>query len=194
MNKITVIDYGAGNLASVNYALKRLGAEVELTANRDALLKASKVIFPGVGHAATAMETLRANGLDCVIPELKVPVLGICLGMQLMCSYSEEGEVNGLNIFPERVIHFAPGLKVPHMGWNAITRLKGPLFSGMEETANVYFVHSYFVPAIRETVAVAEYGVSFSAALQKNNFFAVQFHPEKSGATGEQILRNFIKL
>jgi len=194
LKKITVIDYGAGNLASVRYALERLGVKVELTTDPKTLIKAEKVIFPGVGHAAAAMTALRATGLGDVIPRLQVPVLGICLGMQLMCSATEEGNVNGLGIFSGKVIRFAPGLKVPHMGWNVLTDLNSPLFIGMGKTISTYFVHSYFVPAGMETTAVTEYGVSFSAALQKNNFHAVQFHPEKSGLVGARILRQFIKL
>lgn len=194
MKKVTIIDYGAGNVASVKYALARMGVEAELTSDRDALLRAEKVIFPGVGHASATMNALRLNGLDVVIPGLKCPVLGICLGMQLMCSHSEEGDVAGLGIFPDRVVRFEKGLKVPHMGWNNIFKISEPLFDTISENSSVYFVHSYYVPVSTNTVAASFYGTAFSAALQKDNFYAVQFHPEKSGKVGAQILQNFIDL
>ena len=146
MKKVTIIDYGAGNVASVKYALARIGVEAELTSDRDTLLRAEKVIFPGVGHASATMNALRLNGLDVVIPGLKCPVLGICLGMQLMCSHSEEGDVAGLGIFPEKVLRFEMGLKVPHMGWNNIFKISEPLFDAISENSSVYFVHSYYVP------------------------------------------------
>ena len=194
MKKVTIIDYGAGNVASVKYALARMGVEAELTSDRDTLLRAEKVIFPGVGHASATMNALRLNGLDVVIPGLKCPVLGICLGMQLMCSHSEEGDVVGLGIFPESVLRFEKGLKVPHMGWNNIFKISEPLFDAISENSSVYFVHSYYVPVSTNTVAASFYGTAFSAALQKDNFYAVQFHPEKSGTVGAQILQNFIDL
>jgi imidazole glycerol-phosphate synthase subunit HisH len=194
MTKITVINYGAGNLASINYALKRLNVEVEITYDANVLRKAEKIILPGVGHAAAAIKELKNKRLDLVIPQLQVPVLGICLGMQLMCSYSEEGNVPGLNIFSEAVFRFKTNLKVPHIGWNTISDLQSPLFLGINKSAEVYFVHSYFVPKGNKTIAITEYEHVFSAALQNNNFFGVQFHPEKSGLIGETILRNFIKL
>jgi glutamine amidotransferase len=194
MKKVTIIDYGAGNVASVKYALARMGVEAELTSDRDTLLRAEKVIFPGVGHASATMNALRLNGLDVVIPGLKCPVLGICLGMQLMCSHSEEGDVAGLGIFPEKVLRFEKGLKVPHMGWNNIFKISEPLFDTISENSSVYFVHSYYIPVSTNTVAASLYGTAFSAALQKDNFYAVQFHPEKSGTVGAQILQNFIDL
>jgi glutamine amidotransferase len=194
MKKVTIIDYGAGNVASVKYALARMGVEAELTSDRDTLLRAEKVIFPGVGHASATMNALRLNGLDVVIPGLKCPVLGICLGMQLMCSHSEEGDVAGLGIFPEKVLRFEKVLKVPHMGWNNIFKISEPLFDTISENSSVYFVHSYYVPVSTNTVAASFYGTVFSAALKKDNFYAVQFHPEKSGTVGAQILQNFIDL
>ena len=194
MKKVTIIDYGAGNVASVKYALARMGVEAELTSDRDTLLRAEKVIFPGVGHASSTMNALRLKGLDVIIPGLKCPVLGICLGMQLMCSHSEEGDVAGLGIFPESVLRFEKGLKVPHMGWNNIFKFSEPLFDTISENSSVYFVHSYYVPISTNTVAASYYGTAFSAALQKDNFYAVQFHPETSGTVGAQILQNFIDL
>ena len=194
MKKITVIDYGAGNVASVKYALARMGVEAVLTSDPEILLNAEKVIFPGVGHAAAAMMALQLKGLDIVIPKLKCPVLGICLGMQLMCNHSAEGDVAGLGIFSENVLKFEKNLKVPHMGWNTIFKISKPLFKAISDHSSVYFVHSFYVPVSTHTVDVSYYGTAFSAALQKDNFYAVQFHPEKSGTIGAQILQNFIDL
>jgi glutamine amidotransferase len=194
MKKVTIIDYGAGNVASVKYALARIGVEAVLTSDSETLLKAEKVIFPGVGHAAAAMMALQLKGLDVVIPQLRCPVLGICLGMQLMCNHSAEGDVAGLGIFSEKVLKFDKGLKVPHMGWNTIFKISEPLFNKISEHSSVYFVHSFYVPVSTNTVAASFYGTAFSAALQKDNFYAVQFHPEKSGTVGAQILQNFIDL
>lgn len=194
MKKVTIIDYGAGNVASVMYALARMGVQAELTSDRDTLLRAEKVIFPGVGHALAAMNALQSKGLDVVIPGLICPVLGICLGMQLMCSHSAEGDVAGLGIFSSNVLRFDKGLKVPHMGWNTILKVSDPLFKAIPEHSSVYFVHSFYVPVSKNTVAASFYGTDFSAALQKDNFYAVQFHPEKSGTVGAQILQNFIDL
>lgn len=194
MKKVTIIDYGAGNVASVMYALARMGVQAELTSDRETLLRAEKVIFPGVGHALTAMKALQSKGLDVIIPGLTCPVLGICLGMQLMCNHSEEGDVAGLGIFSEQVLRFDKGLKVPHMGWNTIFKVSDPLFNMISEHSSVYFVHSFYVPVSKNTVAASYYGTAFSAALQKDNFYAVQFHPEKSGTVGAQILQNFIDL
>ena len=194
MKKITIIDYGAGNVASVKYALARMGVDAILTSDPEILLNAEKVIFPGVGHAAAAMMALQLKGLDIVIPKLKCPVLGICLGMQLMCNHSAEGDVAGLAIFSENVLKFEKSLKVPHMGWNTIFKISEPLFKSIADHSSVYFVHSYYVPISTHTVAASYYGTAFSAALQKDNFYAVQFHPEKSGTIGAQILQNFIDL
>lgn len=194
---IAIIKYNAGNIYSVDYALKRLGVEAELTADPDAIRRADKVIFPGVGEANTTMAYLRAHGMDRLVRELKQPVLGICLGMQLMCRYSEEGQTEGLGIFDADVKRFIPGRhedKVPHTGWDTLDGMKGGLFSGMEGHPFVYFVHSYYVPVNPCTVAATDYIVPFSAALRKDNFYATQFHPEKSGTAGETILKNFLSL
>lgn len=197
---IVIIKYNAGNIESVNNALTRLGVNAEITADHEKIKNADKVIFPGVGEASTTMEYLRAHKLDKLIVSLKQPVLGICLGLQLMCSHSEENDTECLGIFDEKVIRFVPELgkefitKVPHMGWNAITNLKSAIFSKETENQYVYFVHSYFAGIGEHTIATCNYINSFSAALQKDNFYATQFHPEKSGAVGAQILKNFINL
>ena len=190
-----IIDYGAGNVFSVATALERLGVRSALTSAPDVIRRAERVIFPGVGQAGQAMERLVRTGLDEVIPRLTVPVLGICLGMQLMCARSEEGQTEGLGIFPLDVKKFGGGVKVPHMGWNNLTELKGPLFKGLgEEAPRMYFVHSYYVPVSGFSAAVCDYGFAFSAALEKDNFFGCQFHPEKSSAMGQAVLKNFLKL
>ncbi len=191
---VAVIDYNAGNTQSVMFALQRLGVEPVLTRDPEVLRKADKVIFPGVGEASSTMGFLHELGLDTLIPSLTQPVLGVCLGMQLMCDYSDEGETPGLGIFPHRVVKFEPELKVPHMGWNNISHLKGPLFTADMDNEFVYFVHSYYVPLGSDTVAVCDYIMPFSAAIQKDNFYAMQFHPEKSGKLGEQMLKNFLEL
>lgn len=194
---VAIIKYNAGNIYSVSYALKRLGIDPVITADPELLGKADKVIFPGVGEAQTTMDHLKANGLDTIIRELKQPVLGICLGMQLMCRYSEEGDATCLGIFDTEVKRFIPQVhedKVPHMGWNTITDLKGGLFSEQLDNKFVYFVHSYYVPVNEYTAATTEYILPFSASLHKDNFYASQFHPEKSGSVGELILSNFLKL
>lgn len=193
--KVAIVRYNAGNTASVVNALGRLGVESVLTDSAEELQAADKVIFPGVGEASSAMRFLKARGLDEAIRGLRQPVLGICLGMQLMCASSEENEAECLGIVPLRVRRFpAGGLKVPHMGWNTISNLKGKLFAGIEEAAYVYFVHGYYVESGPEAVAYSTYGLGFTAALEYENFLAVQFHPERSGAVGERILRNFLKL
>jgi len=198
--KIVIIKYNAGNIESVNNALNRLGVNAEITADPEKIRNADKVIFPGVGEASTTMDYLRANGLDKLIISLKQPVLGICLGLQLMCSHSEENNTECLGIFDEKVVRFVPNpgkefiTKVPHMGWNVITNLKSEIFSKETENQYVYFVHSYFANMGEHTVATCNYINPFSAALQKNNFYATQFHPEKSGSIGAKILENFINI
>ncbi len=194
---VAIIKYNAGNIYSVDYALKRLGITPVITADPELIIKADKVIFPGVGEAFTTMEYLKAHQMTDLIRGLKQPVLGICLGMQLMCRYSEEGNANCLGIFDVDVKRFIPQRhedKVPHMGWNTITDLKGGLFSPALENQFVYFVHSYYVPLNADTAATTEYILPFSASLHKDNFYATQFHPEKSGSVGEQILKNFLNL
>jgi len=191
---IAIIDYGAGNVRSVQFALERLGYRGRLTADAGEIRRADKVIFPGVGEASSAMKALRQYGLDKVIPGLKQPVLGICLGLQLLCQWSEEGNTGCLGIFPAKAVAFPNNLKVPQVGWNTLTALKSPLFYGVGEDPYAYFVHSYYVPVNPFTIAQSEYGLPFSAAMAKDNFYACQFHPEKSGKTGEQILRNFLQM
>lgn len=193
MNTV-IIDYGAGNVKSVMFALKRIGVEAILSNQKEEIMNADKVIFPGVGHANAAMERLKQVGVDKVIPNLKQPVLGVCLGMQLMCRYSEEGHTQGLGIFDLEVLKFSSEQKIPQIGWNQIKELKSPIMNGVKENEFMYFVHSYFVPLSKETIAKADYGLTYSAALQKDNFFGCQFHPEKSSEAGELILKNFIEL
>ena len=195
--KAAIIKYNAGNIFSVDYALRRLGVEPVITADAEELTGADKVIFPGVGEAATTMDYLRRTGLDQLIKDLKQPVLGICLGMQLMCGHSEEGDVDCLGIFQTDVKRFHPQQhedKVPHMGWNTLTETRGDLFKGFDKEEFVYFVHSFYVPVNECTAAQTQYIHPFSAAIQKDNFYATQFHPEKSGKTGERILTNFLNL
>ncbi len=194
---VAIIKYNAGNIYSVDYALKRLGITSVVTADPERIRKADKVIFPGVGEASTTMENLRANGLDRLIVDLKQPVLGICLGMQLMCRYSEEGSADCLGIFDADVKRFMPlrhADKVPHMGWNTLSEVGSPLFPAALDGAFVYFVHSYYVPLNVHTAATTDYILPFSASLHKDNFFATQFHPEKSGSVGEAILKQFLTL
>lgn len=194
---VAIIKYNAGNIYSVDYALKRLGITPVITADPELLQKADKVIFPGVGEAFTTMEHLKANKLDRLIRDLKQPVLGICLGMHLMCRHSEEGDADCLGIFDTKVKRFIPKRhedKVPHMGWNTLTDVKSALFPAELEDKFVYFVHSFYVPLNEHTAATTDYILPFSAALQKDNFYATQFHPEKSGAVGESILNNFLNL
>lgn len=192
--KLVIINYGAGNIQSIKFAFERLGCEAELSHSAETIAAADKVIFPGVGEASSAMEKLKGSGLEALIPSLNQPVLGICLGMQLMCLSSEEGPTKGLGIFDVKVLKFGPGLKVPQIGWNEIHRLRSPLFEGIPEWSHTYSVHSYYAPLCEETIATSEYGVSYSAALRKANFYGVQFHPEKSSLVGEQILKNFLAL
>ena len=194
---IVIIKYNAGNIFSVDSAMKRLGIDAIVTDDKDLIRKADKVIFPGVGEASTTMKYLRENGLDTLIKDLKQPVLGICLGMQLMCKHSEEGNADCLDIFDVNVKRFIPQKhedKIPHMGWNTITDVKNPLFDTTLENQYVYFVHSYYVPINSNTAATTDYILPFSAALHSQNFYATQFHPEKSGSVGEHILTNFLKL
>jgi glutamine amidotransferase len=191
---IAIIDYGAGNIRSVTNALHRLGADPVLTADPSVLEQADKVIFPGVGEAVNAMQAVRAAGLEAVIPGLRQPVLGVCLGLQLMCRHSEEGDTPGLGIFAAQVKRFPAKGKIPHMGWNSLQNLQGALFAGLREGSDVYFVHSYYAELSAETVATTDYLLPFSAALSRDNFYAVQFHPEKSGPVGAAILKNFLEL
>lgn len=195
--KVAVVKYNAGNIRSVDYALRRLGVEAVITSDEAVLRAADKVIFPGVGEAETTMHFLRSDGMDGLIKELRQPVLGICLGMQLMCRHSEEGNVDGLGIFDvdvKRFVSLRHEDKVPHMGWNTIEQTRSDLFKGFTKEEYVYFVHSYYVPVNEHTAAVTNYILPFSAALHKDNYYATQFHPEKSGSVGERILQNFLAL
>jgi len=200
MGTITLIDYGAGNTQSVTYALQRLGIEVSLTSDPDRIRRAGRVIFPGVGQAASAVKRLQKNGLDKLIPELRQPVLGVCLGLQLMCRHTTEGDTPGMGIFDADVIHFheqrekTDGLKIPHMGWNRVLPKDSLLLQRLPQGSYFYFVHSYFAEICNDTKGVAEYGIPFSAVMEKDNFFATQFHPEKSGDAGEQVLKNFLRI
>lgn len=192
--KVVIIKYNAGNILSVQYALKRIGVESVVSDDHELIRSADRVIFPGVGEAKTTMSFLIERKLDQLLRELTQPVLGICLGLQLMCRHSEEGNTDCINLFDVDVRKFPPGDKVPHMGWNAIKGLKGRLFEGVPPGSYVYFVHSYYAEVNEVTSATCDYIVNFSAAFEYNNYFATQFHPEKSGATGEQILKNFLSL
>lgn len=193
---IAIIDYKMGNLRSVENALKRLGAEFVVTADADVIKRANKVLLPGVGNAAEAMENLRQANLVEVIRSLRRPVLGICVGMQVMCRHSEEGDAKCLGIFDAKVRRFEPTAeeKVPHMGWNSIGNLESKLFKGINGGEMVYFVHSYYPELCPDTIATTRHGVMFSAALKYENFYGTQFHPEKSGDVGERIIANFLKL
>jgi len=192
--QVAIVKYNAGNIHSVQLALQRLGYQPIVTDDAQQLWQADRVIFPGVGEASTAMTYLRQRGLDRLLVELRQPVLGICLGLQLLCRYSEENNTTGLGLFPVDVKLFPPEAKVPHMGWNSIQHLKGALFRDIAEGSFVYFVHSYYAELSDFTIARGDYILPFSAALQKDNFFAVQFHPEKSGKIGEKILQNFLNI
>ena len=192
--KIALIDYGAGNIKSIQFALERLGFEGILTSNEEEIKNADRVIFPGVGEASGAMKKLKDSGLDTLIPTLTQPVLGICLGMQLMCTATEEGNTKGLGIFDVHVTRFNAEVKVPQIGWNNITNLKGSLFKDIPDTTYMYLVHSFYAPLNNNSIATTEYGIRYSSALQKDNFYGVQFHPEKSGDLGELILSNFLKI
>lgn len=190
---LVIIDYGAGNIQSIKFAFQRLGVNAVLSNDPEVIRKAEKVIFPGVGEASSAMRKLRESGLDTVIPTLKQPVLGICLGMQLMCNASEEGNTKGLGIFDVDVIKFNSNVKVPQIGWNKIENLQSPLFKNLENDF-IYLVHSFYAPKCKDTIATCTYGLEYAAALAKDNFYGVQFHPEKSGQYGAQILKNFLSL
>ncbi len=197
---IAIIDYDTGNLRSVMNALERAGVEYVVTSDHATLRAADKVLLPGVGEASTAMEKLRERGLDTLIPSLTQPVLGICIGMQLMCESSEEGDAKCLGIFSTKVVKLPSTtvsgelLKVPHVGWDTIEGLKTPLFDQTKEGVHIYYVHSYAAELCDQTIATTEYGVKFSASLHRDNFYGTQFHPEKSGSVGEQILNNFLKI
>jgi imidazole glycerol-phosphate synthase subunit HisH len=194
---LVIIKYNAGNIQSVLYALERIGVEATVTDDLQQIQSADKVIFPGVGEASTAMNYLKERGLDIVIKNLTQPVLGICLGMQLMCKHSEENDTECLGIFDEKVKKFKAeglGFKVPQIGWNSISNFQSQIFAELKENDYCYFVHSYYAALGEHTIATTNYIQSYSSALQKNNFYGVQFHPEKSAKVGEQILKNFINL
>ncbi|NVK52145.1 MAG: imidazole glycerol phosphate synthase subunit HisH [Flavobacteriaceae bacterium] len=192
--KLVIIDYGAGNIKSIQFAFKRLGYKAVLSNKISEIKAADKVIFPGVGEASSAMRKLKDSGLDIVIPTLKKPVLGICLGMQLLCKSTEENNTNGLGIFNTSVKRFQSNVKVPQISWNTVANLKSDLFKGIKEQEFMYLVHSYYAENCDEQIATTNYGLNYASALQKDNFYGVQFHPEKSGVKGEQLLNNFIEL
>ena len=191
---VIIIDYGAGNIQSIQFAFQRLGVNAKLSNSIHEIQNADKVIFPGVGAASQAMEMLKKSKLDLLIPTLKQDVLGICLGMQLLCNHSEEGNTKGLGIFDVDVKQFSTAVKVPHMGWNTIQNLQSNLFKGIPEHSFMYSVHSYYASISKHTIAASEYDLEFSAALQSDNFYGVQFHPEKSSKDGAQLLQNFLNL
>ena len=195
--EVAIVKYNAGNIYSVVNALKRMGIEPLLTDDPELLKKADRVLFPGQGEAKGAMEYLKARGLDAVIRDLKQLVFGICVGQQLLCKHSEEGDVDCIGIFDAPVVRFRPERhedKVPCMGWNKLYNTKSPLMEGLGDDPYVYFVHSYYVPVCEETIATADYILPYSASMNKDNFYTCQFHPEKSGTVGERILRNFLDL
>lgn len=192
--KLAIIDYGAGNIKSIQFAFNRLGVNAILTHDEKDIINADKVIFPGVGEAGSAMKMLKKSGLDQLIPELKQPVLGICLGMQLLCNYTEEGDTEGLGVFDTNVKRFDHSVKVPHMGWNVITDLHSDLFNEVPDRSYLYLVHSYYAELGAQAIAKTDYGLVYASALKYYNFYGVQFHPEKSGEVGAQILNNFLKL
>ena len=191
---VVIIDYGAGNIKSIQFALKRLGVDALLSSDINIIKAADKVIFPGVGEASSAMKKLKESGLDTIIPKLQQPVLGICLGMQLMCNYSEEGKTEGLSIFNTNVKQFNNTVKVPQMGWNTISNLKSSLFENINDNDFMYMVHSYYAEPCDDMIATTNYQLDYASALQKDNFYGVQFHPEKSSKAGEQLLKNFLDL
>lgn len=191
---VVIINYNAGNVQSVTYALQRLGVTPVLSDEEEVIRSADRVIFPGVGEASTAMGFLKERGLDRVIKDLKQPVFGVCLGLQLMCRHSEENDTDCLGIFDIAVKKFEPKLKVPQMGWNTLTQMDSPLFKGIAEESYVYFVHSYYAELSEQTIATTDYVNPFSAALHKDNFYALQAHPEKSGKVGARVIENFLTL
>jgi glutamine amidotransferase len=191
---VTIIDYGAGNIQSIQFAFQRLGVNAKLSNSVQEIQNADKVIFPGVGEASQAMEMLKKSKLDLLIPTLKQDVLGICLGMQLLCKHSEEGNTKGLGVFDVDVKRFSNAVKVPHIGWNTIQNLQSNLLKEIPENSFMYSVHSYYASIGTQTIASSEYELEFSAALQSDNFYGVQFHPEKSSKDGAQLLQNFLNL
>ncbi|WP_040249058.1 imidazole glycerol phosphate synthase subunit HisH [Psychroserpens mesophilus] len=193
MNTV-IINYGAGNIKSLEFAFKRLGVETILSNDTEIIKTADNIIFPGVGEASSAMKMLKTNKLDTLIPQLKQPVLGICLGMQLLCNYTEEGNTNGLGIFDVNVKRFSNKVKVPHIGWNTIKNLKSDLFKSINENEYMYLVHSYYAEKCYEAISTSDYEFEYASALKHNNFYGVQFHPEKSSTAGEQLLKNFLEL
>ena len=192
--KLVIIDYGAGNIKSIQFAFQRLGYNALLSSDADEIMASDKVIFPGVGEASSAMKKLKASRLDTLIPELTQPVLGICLGMQLMCNHTEEGNTQGLGIFDVHVKRFSNDVKVPQMGWNNVRNLKSDLFKGINEGDYMYLVHSYYAENCTEAIATSDYELEYASALENDNFFGVQFHPEKSSRVGERLLQNFLNL
>ncbi|RCW90740.1 imidazole glycerol phosphate synthase subunit HisH [Winogradskyella arenosi] len=192
--KLSIVNYGAGNIKSIQFAFQRLGYNAVLTECPEEIIASDKVIFPGVGEASSAMEKLKQSGLDRLIPTLKQPVLGICLGMQLMCQHSEEGDTKGLGIFDVSVKRFSNKVKVPQMGWNIISNLKSGLFKDIKEKEYMYLVHSYYAEPCAEAIATSDYELEYASALENDNFYGVQFHPEKSSKAGAQLLKNFIEL
>lgn len=191
---IAIIKYNAGNIKSVQNALSRLGYQSLITDDETEILNAEKVIFPGVGEASSAMKYLKDRGLDKTIQSIEKPILGICLGLQLMCEYSEEGDTECLGIFQTSVKKFPPKNKVPHIGWNSFSMIKGELFENIKADNDMYYVHSYYAEINEQTIATCDYIIPFSAAMQSRNFYATQFHPEKSANIGEQVLKNFLEL
>jgi glutamine amidotransferase len=191
--KVSIVKYNAGNIQSVLFALERIGINAIVTDDYEELNTSDKIIFPGVGEASSAMKHLREKSLDGVIVNLKQPVLGICLGMQLMCKHSEEGDTDCLGIFDNQIKLFTGDVKVPQIGWNTIYELKTNLYKGIKENEYMYFVHSYYAEISEYTIAKTNYGIEYSSSLQKNNFYAAQFHPEKSSDAGQQLLENFIR-
>ena len=189
---VIIIDYGAGNIQSIQFAFQRLGINAKLSNSIDEILSADKVIFPGVGEASQAMQMLKKSKLDLLIPTLKQDVLGICLGMQLLCKHSEEGDTKGLGVFDVDVKRFSNAVKVPQMGWNTIQNLQSGLLKGIPENSYMYAVHSYYASISKQTIASSQYELEFSAALKSDNFYGVQFHPEKSSKKGAQLLQNFL--